>query len=198
MSDGNLTILNPQQIKVTAEVALPGQGVQGKLLRPQEQWVIPNGVTTDQWVAFFDPRNGEILAAASLPAQSTFAQILLEIAISGLLRLNPQEPLTASNGLNEEVVVRLQNVGAPTADLRKLAPRGKPGSSHDFAYHERGQWLGFYETDGTYITGTAANSFSEVNLTGPRQVYVVGDPYPVTPAAAAKEGVVRLTVPMVE
>jgi hypothetical protein len=49
----------------------------------------------------------------------------------------------------------------------------------------------------SYITGTWANSFSEVTLKAPRQVFVVGTPYPVG-FEAVPEGTVRLIVPAVE
>jgi hypothetical protein len=200
MSDGTLTILNPQQVKVSAQVYLPGSGSQFRLLEPQASWAVANGATDGQWVAFFDPETSALLAAAALPSQTTFAQILLQVGITGLLRLNPQEPLSAGNGLDKEVIARLQNVGAASSEEHKLAPRGQVGSSRDFPYDERGQWLGFYDTDGTYITGTGANSFSAVTLIAPRQVFVVGDPYPVSAAGAAKakNGTVMLTLPRVE
>lgn len=196
MSDSDLTIYNPQQITVAAEVYLPSQGVQGQTLAAGGTWGISGGVTSGQWVAFFNPETGELLAAALLPDNSTFAQLLLDVGIEGLLRMNPQEPLTAANGLPSEVTARNQDVGAASAQIKKLAPRGQQGSSADFSYAENGQWLGFYNSDETYITGTAAGSFSMVTLVAPRQRFVVGSPYPVSLETAA-EGVVRLTIPAV-
>lgn len=195
MASNDFAIFNPQQVRVTAVVYLPGQSVQSKLLEPQETWTLPDSVVPGQWVAFFEPETGELLAAAALPQPSTLAQILLDVGISGLLRMNPQEPLTAANGLETAVIARVQDVGAAEPQLEQLAPRGQHGSSAQVPYAERGQWLGFYDAGDTYVTGTWANSFSQVTLTAPRQRFVVGNPYPVGPTTAAAEGEVRLTVP---
>lgn len=196
MASTDFTILNPQQVQVTGAVYLPGRSLQSKLLAPQETWTIPGGVVSGQWVAFFDPETGELLASAALPQASAMAQILLDVGINGLLRMNPQEPLTAANGLDQEVTARFVDVGAAAPVVKRLAPRGQPGSSADVPYAARGQWLGFYDGDDTYITGTWANSFSEVALIAPGQRFVVGNPYPVGPAAAeVPEGAVRLTLP---
>jgi hypothetical protein len=197
MSDTDLTIYNPQQMTVAAAVHLPEQGVQEKLLEPEEQWVLAGGVVSGQWVAFFNPETGALLAAALLPDNSTIAQLLLDVAISGLLRMNAQEPLTAANGIEVEVTARVQDVGASTPAIKKLAARGEPGSTADFPFVEKGQWLGFYDSSETYITGTWANSYSEVTLTAPRQYFVIGNPYPVTPDAGPAR-TVRLTVPAAE
>ncbi len=194
MADSDLTIYNPQQITVAAEIYLPSQGVQGKTLDAGATWVISDGVTSGQWVAFYNPETGEQLAAALLPDNSTIAQLLLEVGIEGLLRMNAQEPLTAANGLGSEVTVRVQDVGAATAQIKKLAPKGQQGSSANFRFAEKGQWLGFYNDDDTYITGTPAGSFSMVTLVAPRQRFVIGNPYSVG-ADVVPEGSVRLTLP---
>ncbi len=57
MADGSLTISNPQQISVIAEVHFPGHSVQGKLLVAGEQWQV-SGPTSGQWVAFSVPETG--------------------------------------------------------------------------------------------------------------------------------------------
>lgn len=194
MSDGDFMIYNPQQFAVVAEVYLPGQGTQNQLLQAGGQWVISGGVTSGQWVGFFDPETNELLAAALLPDDSTIAQLLLDLGISGLLRMNAQEPLTAENGLDSEVLARVQDVGAAMPQFEKLAARGQHGSSADFPYAEKGQWLGFYDSAENYITGTAAGSFSMVTLTAPRQRFEIGNPYSVG-LADVPEGAVRLTVP---
>jgi hypothetical protein len=197
MSDSALTVSNPQQIKVEAVVSIPGQGMQTKLLDPGEQWEISGGVTPRQWVAFFGVELGDLLAAALLPDNSSIAQLLLDVGVEGILRINPQEPLTVANGLSSEVTVQLQNVGAAAPQTKTLTPRGQQGSSASFSYAERGQWLGFYDSSGTYVTGTWAGSYSEVTLVSPRQSFVVGTPYPVS-SPAVQEGAVRLTSPAVE
>ncbi len=196
MADGSLTISNPQQISVIAEVHFPGHSVQGKLLVAGEQWQV-SGPTSGQWVAFSVPETGEMLAAALLPDNSTIAQVLLDPGFTGLLRMNAQEPLTAQNELGSEVIARVQDVGAATSSFKKLAPRGQAGSTATFPYAEAGQWLGFYDTAGNFITGTPANSFSMVTLVAPRQRFVIGNPYPVSPEAAP-EGQVRPTWPAVQ
>ena len=197
MSNVTLTIYNPQQISVMAEVYLPGQSVQTNLLAAGAQWQV-TGASSGQWVAFSDPQTGQLWAAAVLPDGSTIAQLLLDMGISGLLRMNAQEPLTAENGLSTEVVIQLQDVGTAAPTIQKLAPRGQTGSSANFTYAARGQWLGFYDTAGNYITGTPADSFSMVTLLAPRQTFEIGTPYPVSSAAVqgtAPEGQVRITRP---
>jgi len=196
MANGNLTIYNPQQISVIAEVYFPGQSVQGKLLAAGEQWQV-SGPTSGQWVAFSVPETGEMLAAALLPDNSTIAQLLLDPGFTGLLRLNAQEPLTVQNELGSEVIAHLQNVGAATPSIKKLAARGQTGSKTTFPYAEAGQWLGFYDTADNFITGTPAGGFSMVTLVAPRQRFVIGNPYPVSPEAAP-EGQVRPTRPAVQ
>ena len=200
MSGTPLTIYNPQQISAMAEVYLTGQSVQTQLLAAGQQWVV-SGSPTGQWVAFSDPQTGELWTAALLPDNSTIAQLLLALGISGLLRMNAQEPLTAQNGLPSEVVVLVQDVGAASPVIKKLAPRGLAGSSTSFPFNQKGQWLGFYDTAGNYITGTPADSFSMVTLTAPKQLFEIGNPFPVSPEAsqgATPEGQVRLTRPAVQ
>jgi hypothetical protein len=197
MSADDFTIYNPQQVAVEAVVYLPGlEGVESKLLAAEQQWVIPDGVKAGQWVAFFNPENGALLAAALLPDNSTIAQLLLDMGISGLLRMNPQEPLTAANGLDAEVTARLQDAGAAKPQVQKLAPKGQRGSSATFAYAAKGQWLGFYDSDEAYITGTWAGSFSMVTLVAPQR-FVIGNPYQVSPEPGPKAEI-RLLVPQPE
>lgn len=179
MSTTDLTIFNPQQISVDAVVNVPSLGLHSKRLAPDESWTISGGVASDQWVSFASPVTTEILAAALLPDNSTIAQLLLSVGVEGLLRMNAQEPLTASNGLPETVFARLWDVGAAAPKIRRLAPTGQVGSSTQFAFNQEGQWLEFFDVNDEFITGVGGNSFSEVTLKSPKQFYEIGNPYPV-------------------
>lgn len=190
MSSGDLTVYNPQQVKVMAEVHLPGKGTQSKLLSAGEQWVITGGSTKEQWVAFFNPETQELLSAALLPDNSTIAQILVEVGVNGVLRLNPTADLIVTNGIDQTVTAVLQDVGKGSAEHRGLAPR----ENTSFNFDERGQWLGFYDAQGRYITSVEAGSFSEVNLLSSKRKFVIGTPYPVS-GAAATAGTVHVTLP---
>jgi hypothetical protein len=164
-------------------VFLPGTGVQGRRLHAKESWTVTNGVTSGQWVSFADPETTQILAAALLPDNSTIAQLLFFVGVSGILRMNPVEPLIAANGLTTAVVARLWTAGAASAQTRPLAPRGHVGDRTSFTYNANGQWLEFFDSDGPFITGTGAGSFSEVMLQSPKQIFEIGTPFPVGPTA---------------
>lgn len=137
MSTTDLTVLNAQHIPVVATVHVPSLGLQVRKLAPQESWTISGGVASHQWVSFASVETGEIYAAALLPDDSTLAQLLLSVGVEGILRMNPQEPLTASNGLPQVVFARLWDVGAAAPQIRRLAPKGQIGSSASFRLQSR-------------------------------------------------------------
>lgn len=200
MATTDLTVFNAQEIPVDATVFLPGTGLQGRRLDAKEPWTVANGVTSGQWVSFADPETNQILAAALLPDNSTIAQLLLSLGISGVGRMSPAEPLTAANGLTTAVVARLWDAGADSAQTRQLAPHGHVGDRTSFAFNQNGQWLEFFASDGRYITGTAAVGLSEVVLLSPKQIFEIGTPFPVGPTSLTQipDGAEMLTRPAMD